>query len=153
MRDGRETKISELCAGLSWLELVTPDFRDFKDRGTGARRNAPDGPKLHRLVFGVDPTTGRSQVVIVAPGADGPLQIPGTVLVQSTEWDLFPTKAAPEDQSWLPGRFFVYETVDAPRDAPWPLRFDHRPITDLFMRDDVQMDAELEVTDFRPEKD
>ncbi len=143
VRDGRKQPISALCSGLKWLELQTPDFRDFRELNGRMPKARP-----YRLVFGLDPASGRPQVVLVAPGTEGPLQVPGAVLVQSTEWLLHPEGAAPRDQSWLPGRFFAYETLGAGPD-PQALRFSDVPRADLYFVDG-NMSAELDPAFFRP---
>ncbi len=143
VRDGRKQPIAALCAGLRWLELQTPDFRDFRELGGRQPKARP-----YRLLFGMDPESGRPQVVLVSPGAEGPLQVPGAVLVQCTEWLLHPEGAAPRDQSWLPGRFFAYETLGAGPD-PEALRFSDVPRADLYFVDG-NMSAELDLAFFRP---
>ena len=141
VREGRKQKVHELCAGLRWLEVRTPDFRDFREFGGG-------GDPSFRLVFGMDPATGRPQVVLVAPGAEGPLQVPGAALVQCTEWLLHPAEGPPSRQSWLPGRFFAYETVPgAPGTSA--LRFSDVPRADLYFIDG-DMRATLEPGFFLP---
>jgi len=143
VRDGRKQPISALCSGLKWLELQTPDFRDFRELN-GRRPKA----RPFRLVFGLDPASGRPQIVLVSPGSEGPLQVPGAVLVQSTEWLLHPEGAAARDQSWLPGRFFAYETVGTGPN-PEALRFSDVPRADLYFVDG-DMSADLDAAFFRP---
>ncbi|MEM1449123.1 MAG: hypothetical protein AAGI22_08410 [Planctomycetota bacterium] len=100
VRGGRDTSLAELCEGLRWLELTTPDFRLFRDVRPSS---GDDGPPVVRLVFGIDPETWRPQVVLVSPNRTGPLLMPGTVLVQCTDWFEHGKEG---DRSWLPGRFF-----------------------------------------------
>ena len=142
VRGGRKQAISELCAGLQWLELQTPDFRDFRSVEGAEARSRP-----YRLLFGIAPDSGRPQVVLVSPGSSGPLQVPGAVLVQSTEWLLHPQAGAPKDQSWLPGRFFAYETTTGA--SPSELRFSDVPRADLYFIDG-DMSADLDAAFFRP---
>jgi len=146
VRDGGKQALSELCAGLHWLEMSTPDFRLFRE----ARSKRGDAaPRVFRLLFGIDPETWRPQVVVVAPGRSGPLQVAGTVLIQCTEW----FEHGPEgDQSWLPGCFFAYESVPVDGDGPTRLRFSDVPAADLFMRDGGTMRATLGRGDFLPEQ-
>ena len=139
VREGRAQQVHELCAGLRWLEVRTMDFRDLEDRGPGA------DPR-YRLVFGMDPTSGRPRVVVVSPSSQGPLQAPGTILAQCTEWLVHPAGAEPADASWMPGRFFAYESVLGPDG----LRFSNVPRVDLYFIDG-NMRARLQRSDFAPE--
>ncbi|MEM9800854.1 MAG: hypothetical protein AAGA20_11055 [Planctomycetota bacterium] len=145
VRDGRRTSLAELCAGLRWLEVHTPDFRDFRRHEGSTRKKAPT-TSIVRLVIGVEETTGRPQVVLVSPQRDGPIEAPGSVLVQCTDWFLHPKDGPASKQSWLPGRFFAYETVEAEFRR---VRFSDVAAADLYLVDGTMV-AELTRNDFIP---
>ncbi len=146
VRGGGKQALSKLCAGLHWLEMSTPDFRLFREARS---KRGSKAPRVFRLLFGIDPETWRPQIVVVAPGKNGPLQVAGTVLIQCTEW----FEHGPEDdQSWLPGRFFAYESVPVDGDDPARLRFSDVPVADLYMHTAGTMRATLGRGDFLPEK-
>ncbi|QDV06897.1 hypothetical protein Poly30_24140 [Planctomycetes bacterium Poly30] len=148
---GRERKVADLARTLVWLELATPDFKDL-----GEKKRDSEGPTVRRLVFGMDPETFRPQLVIVAPHrSDMPLQVPGTLLVQCTEW--FQTGPEGKPKAWIPGRFFSYETD---RTAPETeaatglrLRFTNTASADLYLKDTSDMNAQLRREDFLPPKE
>ncbi|MGK0484326.1 MAG: hypothetical protein ACJAQ3_004316 [Planctomycetota bacterium] len=148
---GREILLRDLVKSLVWLELATPDFKDL---GTKKRRN--DGPTVRRLVFGMDPKTFRPQIVIVAPHrTDMPLQVPGTLLVQCTEWMASGPEGKPK--AWIPGRFLSYETETLGRQEEEAtglrFRFKNTASADLYLSQFSDMNAELSREDFLPSKD
>ncbi|MEM8709762.1 MAG: hypothetical protein AAGG01_02320, partial [Planctomycetota bacterium] len=149
---GREIKVSQLAEKLMWLELATPDFKEIGD-AKSRRRAERDGPRVKRLVFGLDPETKRPQLIIVAPTrTDDPLLVPGSLLVQCTEW----FQAAPEGKpkSWIPGRFFTYEVVREESEAATGLRyrFGNTASADLYMHENCDMNANLKREDFVPNR-
>ena len=61
-------------------------------------------------------------------------------------WLVHPAGAEPADASWMPGRFFAYESVLGPDG----LRFSDVPRVDLYFIDG-NMRARLQQSDFAPE--
>ena len=102
-----------------WLQLDTPDFELFARRDSRTRRRKGPRTEVRRLVFGLDPKSKEPQLVLVAPERAGPLQVPGSVLVQCTDWI---EQGPPGSQARLPGRFFAYETP-LPEGRSGPPRF------------------------------
>ena len=100
-REGRVRTLRALSADLVWLELLTPDFR-LVQQGLTRRERLDEEKQVKRVVFGLHPETRRPQLVIVAPTAEAALQVPGTTLVQTTDWfELGPerTRASPASSS------------------------------------------------------
>lgn len=148
---GRERTVRDLASSLVWLELATPDFKDL-----GEKKRRAEGPAVRRLVFGMDPKTNRPLLVIVSPHrTDMPLQVPGTLLVQCTDW----IESGPEGKAkaWIPGRFLSYETDRATAEAEAAtglrLRFTNVPSADLYLFDTSDMNAQLRREDFLPPKE
>lgn len=144
-REGRVRTLRALSADLVWLELLTPDFR-LVQQGLTRRERLDEEKQVKRVVFGLHPETRRPQLVIVAPTAEAALQVPGTTLVQTTDWfELGPEQA----NSRFPGKFLVYETAREAT-APRGLGFDPTPRADFFTLDGCALDATLVPGDFAP---
>ncbi len=144
-REGRVRTLRALSSELVWLELSTPDFRLVQEGATRRERLASE-KQVKRVVFGLHPKTHRPQLVVVAPTADAALQVPGTTLVQTTDWfELGPEQA----DSRFPGKFLVYETAREAK-ARRGLGFDPTPRADFFTLDGCALDAALTPADFAP---
>ena len=79
------------------------------------------------------------------PTEEAALQVPGTTLVQTTDWfELGPEQA----DSRFPGKFLVYETArEARHVAAWG---SIPPRADFFTLDGCSLDATLTPADFAP---
>lgn len=146
--DGKSQSLGELARNLVWLQLSTPDFRLFSTGTTRAQREA-QRKAVKRVVFGLHKDTLRPNLVIVAPSREGPLQAPGSVLVQCTEW--FKDRAgapAGGEAPMLPGRFFAYEVLRNMRSGA--LLFSDSASADLFLLDGSRLHADLKPEDFLP---
>lgn len=145
-REGRSKTLRALASELVWLELATPDFRLVQEDLSRREREAM-AKQVKRVIFGLDRKTNLPQLVVVAPTASAALQVPGTTLVQTTEWfDL--SDAAPKAR--FPGRFLIYETARDPGSRRG-LGFDPTARADLFTLDGCAIDAPLAPKDFAPE--
>ena len=155
---GRGMTVAQLAKGLVWLELATPDFKDLSSskktrRQLRQEQEAGIGPKVQRLVFGIDPKTSRPQLVIVAPHrSDMPLQVGGSLLVQCTDWILSGPEGKPK--SYVPGSFLSYETAAATKEEEQATglrrRFSNSPSADLYISELSDMAARLRREDFLP---
>lgn len=153
VQGGAAQKVAELAKGLRWIEVRTPDFRLFEDGLTNRQREALRA-QVKRVAIGVAPEASgesldasRPLLVIVSPSATGPLQVPGSLLIQCTEW--FRQDAAPE--VILPGRFYAYETVESPT-SPTGLAFSGTTTADLFLLEGCKIGAGLTPASFMPGK-
>ncbi|MEC8511076.1 MAG: hypothetical protein VX015_02945 [Planctomycetota bacterium] len=144
-REGRVRTLRALSAELVWLELSTPDFRLVQESLQRRERLASE-KQVKRVVFGLDPKTHRPQLVVVAPTAEAALQVPGTTLVQTTDWFEL---GQGQGNSRFPGKFLVYETARE-AEAPRGLGFDPTPRADFFTLDGCALDAPLTPADFAP---
>ncbi|MEE2941393.1 MAG: hypothetical protein VX460_13480 [Planctomycetota bacterium] len=144
-REGRVRTLRALSSELVWLELSTPDFRLVQEGLTRSERLASER-QVKRVVFGLDPKTHRPQLVVVAPTAEAALQVPGTTLVQTTDWfELGPEQA----DARFPGKFLVYATAREAT-ARRGLGFDPTPRADFYTLDGCALDATLTPGDFAP---